>query len=106
VTFWGVSAGTSGRDFDGEGVFQQPLLGRDLLTLLLEVLDREFDSLPRHRYRVIDRLSVGDAAWKHWYGHRIPALWLAPKEDAVMQVSHLVSPVDHADSGPLVKYLT
>ena len=103
MTFWGVSVGTSGMDVNG--VFQQPLLGRDLLTLLLEVLDREFDSLPRHRYRVVDRLPVGDAAWKHRYSHRIPALRLSPEQDAVMQVSHLVSPVDHADSSPLVKYL-
>lgn len=83
MTFWGVRAGTLGMGFDGEGVLQQSLLGRDILALLPEVLDIEFDGFPCHRYRLIDRLPVGDATGKQRHGHGIPSLRLSPEEDAV-----------------------
>ena len=47
---------------DGEGVFQESFLGGNLLALLLEMFNVELDSLPCHRYRLVDSLPIGDAS--------------------------------------------
>ena len=70
--------------FDGEGVFQQPLLGGDLLTLLPEVFKVEFDGLSCHR--LFDGLPEGDASTgEDRYGDSISAFRLFPKEYTVVQ---------------------
>ena len=62
MTFCAVSAGSSGMCLDGEGVFQESFLGGNLLALLLEMFNVELDSLPCHRYRLVDSLPIGDAS--------------------------------------------
>ena len=77
---------------DGEGVFQEPFLGGNLLALLLEMFNVELDSFPCHRYRLVDSLPIGDAAGKARHGDGVPAFRLLPEEDTVVQVSHCIAP--------------
>ena len=78
--------------FDGEGVFQEPFLGGNLLVLLPEMLNVDLDSLPCHRYRLVDSLPKGDAAGQGRPDNRIPAFRFPPEEDTVVQVSHCIAP--------------
>lgn len=93
MTFWGVSAGSLGLGFDGEGVFQKSFLGGNLLALLLEVFDVNLDGLPCHRYCLIDGLPEGDAAGKRRHSDGIPAFRLSPEEDTVIQASRRIAPL-------------
>lgn len=88
ITFCAVNAGSSGMCLDGEGVFQEPFLGGNLLALLLEMFNVELDSLPCHRYCLVNSLPIGDAPAKARHGDGIPAFWLSSVEDAVAQALH------------------
>lgn len=54
MTVWGVSTGGLGISFGSEGVFQQPLLSWDFLTLIHEIFDVRLDDFLCHCNNFID----------------------------------------------------